>query len=353
MSSAPEDHDHNADYDIYAWRRSPQGSVRHTEYPRSPSAASCYLPTVIAALAASVGIVIGSGPWASRAWITANGATASACWPGGTTFLLGAVAGIASFTLLNRAKTGSGTRWLGPLAWIAAVAGLVCLLIAIISIVNVTSTSHQLVGVQVDWGLRLVAVSAVVLCATASVAVAQVGTVTEPSRAGMRTAIAIAAVILLGVALYLPVRWIVINPQPSRNQQQPTIPTTVPSAQSTPPLPGSTTVTPPPEDPEVAEVAQLWQTALQKHHPVRDFLAAVQAAGIIGAEPALLENGYNACWELWDGGYTGVQAAAAMKKIYPTLTIKQAGLFVIAAYENLCPVRGAPGAYDWWAYSTS
>jgi hypothetical protein len=32
------------------------------------------------------------------------------------------------------------------------------------------------------------------------------------------------------------------------------------------------------------------------------------------------------------------------------LTTDQVDHFVIAAYKNLCPV---PGAYDWWAYSTS
>jgi Protein of unknown function (DUF732) len=90
--------------------------------------------------------------------------------------------------------------------------------------------------------------------------------------------------------------------------------------------------------------------AVQKHRPVQDFLAAAQAAGIIGVEPAILENGYNVCWELWQGGYTGDRAAAAVQTNYPTLTTDQAAHFVIAAYKNLCPV---PGAYDWWAYSTS
>jgi len=88
---------------------------------------------------------------------------------------------------------------------------------------------------------------------------------------------------------------------------------------------------------------------VQKHHTVQDFFAAVQAAGIIGVGPAILANGYNVCWELWQGGYTGHRAAAAMQKNYPTLTTDQAAHFVIAAYKNLCPV---PGVYDWWAYST-
>jgi Protein of unknown function (DUF732) len=81
-----------------------------------------------------------------------------------------------------------------------------------------------------------------------------------------------------------------------------------------------------------------------------DFFAAVQAAGIIGVGPATLANGNNVCWEIWNGGYTGQQAAAALQKNYPTLTTDQAARFVLAAYEDLCPV---PGSYDWWAYSTS
>jgi hypothetical protein len=88
----------------------------------------------------------------------------------------------------------------------------------------------------------------------------------------------------------------------------------------------------------------------QKHHTVQDFLAAVRAAGITGTGPAILEDGYNVCWELWRQLSPANQVAAGMQKDYPTLTTDQAAQFVIAAYENLCPV---PGAYDYWAYSTS
>jgi hypothetical protein len=55
---------------------------------------------------------------------------------------------------------------------------------------------------------------------------------------------------------------------------------------------------------------------VQKHHTVQDFFAAVQAAGIIGVGRAILANGYNVCWELWQGGYTGDRAAAAVQKTY-------------------------------------
>jgi hypothetical protein len=78
-----------------------------------------------------------------------------------------------------------------------------------------------------------------------------------------------------------------------------------------------------------------------------DFFAAVQAAGISAVGPAALANGNNVCWQIWNGGYTGPQAAAALQTNYPTLTTDQAARFVLAAYQDLCPV---PGSYDWWSY---
>ena len=83
---------------------------------------------------------------------------------------------------------------------------------------------------------------------------------------------------------------------------------------------------------------------------VQLFLAAVRAAGITGTDPAMLEDGYNVCWELWNQDSPDSQVAAGMQRDYPSLTFDQAAHFVIAAYETLCPV---PGAYDFWAYSTS
>jgi Protein of unknown function (DUF732) len=81
-----------------------------------------------------------------------------------------------------------------------------------------------------------------------------------------------------------------------------------------------------------------------------DFFAAVQAAGINGVGPATLANGNNVCWQIWNGGYTGQQAAAGLQQNNPTLTTDQAARFVLAAYQDLCPTQGAPGEYDWWTY---
>jgi hypothetical protein len=82
-----------------------------------------------------------------------------------------------------------------------------------------------------------------------------------------------------------------------------------------------------------------------------DFIGAVQSAGVTGMGPAMLENGYNVCWQMWHGGYTGPAAAAALRQTYPTLTTDQANHFVVAAYQDLCPTAGTPGEYDWWSYS--
>jgi Protein of unknown function (DUF732) len=85
-------------------------------------------------------------------------------------------------------------------------------------------------------------------------------------------------------------------------------------------------------------------------HTVPDFLAAVRATGITGTDPAMLADGYNVCWELWNRHASGSQVAAGLVRVYPQLTSDEAAHFVLAAYDDLCPV---PGAYDYWAYSTS
>ena len=83
---------------------------------------------------------------------------------------------------------------------------------------------------------------------------------------------------------------------------------------------------------------------------VPDFLAAARAAGITGTDPAMLEDGYSVCRRLWVRQLPGTQVAAGLVQDNPQLTTDQAGQFVLAAYQDLCPV---PGSYDYWAYSTS
>lgn len=79
------------------------------------------------------------------------------------------------------------------------------------------------------------------------------------------------------------------------------------------------------------------------------FLAAARAAGVTGADPAMLEDGYDVCWQLWNQHAEGTQVAAGLTRDHPGVTIQEAANFVLAAYNELCP---QPGAYDYWAYST-
>ena len=83
---------------------------------------------------------------------------------------------------------------------------------------------------------------------------------------------------------------------------------------------------------------------------VPNFLAAARAAGVTGTDPAMLENGYSVCRQLWNQQSPGTQVAANLVRDHPQLTSDEAGQFVLAASHSLCPV---PGAYDYWAYSTS
>ena len=83
---------------------------------------------------------------------------------------------------------------------------------------------------------------------------------------------------------------------------------------------------------------------------VPGFLGAVRAAGITGTDPAMLEDGYSVCRRLWVRQMPGTQIAAGLVQDHPQLTWDQAGQFVLAAYNNLCPV--ASDVVDYWAYST-
>lgn len=82
---------------------------------------------------------------------------------------------------------------------------------------------------------------------------------------------------------------------------------------------------------------------------VPGFLAAARAAGVSGADPAMLSDGYNVCFQLWSQHASAIQVAAGVARDHQGVTSEEAGRFVTAAYNNLCP---EPGVYDAWAYST-
>jgi hypothetical protein len=92
-------------------------------------------------------------------------------------------------------------------------------------------------------------------------------------------------------------------------------------------------------------------TPVHPHQAVPDFLSAARAAGVTGADPAMLEDGYSVCRRIWVRHMSGTDIAAGLVQDHPQLTSAQAGQFVLAAYNGLCPVPS--GDYDYWAYSTS
>ena len=100
----------------------------------------------------------------------------------------------------------------------------------------------------------------------------------------------------------------------------------------------------------VALAAPAGASPVLQPRTVPDFLSAVRAAGVTGTDPAMLGDGWNVCWQLWNQPATGAQVAMGLVRDHPQLTTDQAAKFVLAAYHDLCPT---PGPYDSWAYSTS
>lgn len=132
-----------------------------------------YLPNLVAAMAAAVGIVIGSlGPWAHLFAISKGGTDGD----GLITLVLGLLATLALFSVLNLGRLGTGSGWIVWLSGIAAVMGLVCACVAIVDMIDVRSRSADVFGTkmhpEVGWGLWVLLISSIMLSATASVVAA-------------------------------------------------------------------------------------------------------------------------------------------------------------------------------------
>jgi hypothetical protein len=81
-----------------------------------PNAEPHYRPALFAAIAASVGVIVGSfTPWLSFFMFTANGLD-FANW-GTATLILGALSGLALVTVMFWERTPFDPRWAVPVAW--------------------------------------------------------------------------------------------------------------------------------------------------------------------------------------------------------------------------------------------
>ena len=151
--------------------------------PREPSqpvgsqvnAAPFYLPNLIAAMIASVSLVIGSiGPWITFFALSRGNVDGD----GMVTLILGIVAGVSLFVLLNLGRGRVTAGWMIALAWTGFVAGMISFAIAVYAVVQVSSRKTELfgqtIGAQVGWGLWLVLIASLVLAATSVVVASQI-----------------------------------------------------------------------------------------------------------------------------------------------------------------------------------
>jgi hypothetical protein len=183
--NGPENMDFVQQPDGVSWGAQP-GPNPPVDYPPPPaplSTAPFYLPNVIAAIVASVGIVVGSiGTWASLGPVNVGGMDFPGSW-GVVTLVLGAVSAAALFVQVNWGRTSFSLRWAVPVAWGVLVAGIGCLAIALVNVAKVTSFSKAIFGVphiaQVGWGLWLAAICSGLLCVTGAIVAALVGNASQ------------------------------------------------------------------------------------------------------------------------------------------------------------------------------
>ena len=135
-----------------------------------PQLPPLYLPTLIAAMVASVGIVIGSlGPWLTFLVFDRTATDGD----GAITLVLGIIATAALFVVLNLGWSRTNTGRMVGLSWVAITVSVVTFLIGVADAVQVTSRKVDLfgrtVGPQIGWGLWLVLIMSLVLIVTAGV----------------------------------------------------------------------------------------------------------------------------------------------------------------------------------------
>lgn len=167
-------------------------------YPASPGTGpsrrtakeTLYLPNLIAGLVAGAGVIIGSiGPWVNVLFVSGNGLEVD----GKFTLALGGVAALILFTMVS-----SSRELPAPVPWLVPAVALLSLIIAMVDIGEVLRLRQEdgadEFGVQVGWGLWLVALSSAVLCITSTLVAARSSTARTWGVA------AVVAVALLGLA---------------------------------------------------------------------------------------------------------------------------------------------------------
>lgn len=148
--------------------------------PEQVKASPFYWPNLIVALAASIAIAIGSiGPWAAFMGMTKNAIGGD----GNITLVLGIVAALALFALLNFGRTKVRSKRMVALGAVAAVAGVVAFVIAVFDAKELSSRTTEFmgstIGPEIGWGLWMVLIGGPVLAVTSGIVISQVKTIAK------------------------------------------------------------------------------------------------------------------------------------------------------------------------------
>jgi hypothetical protein len=141
----------------------------------APSARPLYLPNLIAAIIASVGVVIGSlGPWLTfLAFERAN-----TDGDGKITLTAGLVSAAALFVVFTLGRSGTQIARMRKLGRVSVAAGVLAFVIGAFDAREVLSRRVELFGAsispQIGWGLWLVLIGSLVLIVTATVVIKQI-----------------------------------------------------------------------------------------------------------------------------------------------------------------------------------
>lgn len=162
----------------------PDPEVRPNEVKSAPF----FFPNLIAALIAAVAVAVGSiGPWIAFMGMSRNNIGDGA--DGTITLILGIVAVLALFALLNFARTQVRSKRLVALGAVAGIAGVLAFAIGFIDAQEVSSRKTEIfgktIGPEIGWGLWMILIAGPALAITCGIVVKQVLSIakanTEPA----------------------------------------------------------------------------------------------------------------------------------------------------------------------------
>lgn len=150
--------------------------------PEALRRAPFYFPNLIAAFAGAIGVVVGSiGPWISFMGMSRNNLEWGA--DGMITLILGIVAALCLFAVLNFGRTQVRSTRMVILGVVAGIAGVLAFIVGLYDADQVSSREAEVfgrtVGPEIGWGLWLVLISGPVLAITSAVVIMQVKSIAK------------------------------------------------------------------------------------------------------------------------------------------------------------------------------